>query len=86
MGNMRVLHGVRNLKLIMLYHTKYVNTLRVCKLTPWNGNILEKLMGPHLDKKIPELYGNRMSITLFIRDHEVLLQCQDGQHTHAHTQ
>jgi len=56
MGNMHAMHGVCNLKLITLYHTKYVNTVRVCKLTPWNGNILEKLMGPHLDKKISGLY------------------------------
>jgi hypothetical protein len=46
-------------------------------------------MGPHLHKKIPELYGNRIFITVFTRDHQVLLQCQDGyrppfRHTHTY--
>jgi hypothetical protein len=36
-------------------------------LTAWSRDLLEKLTGPLLDKKVPSLYGARRFVTAFTR-------------------
>jgi hypothetical protein len=38
------------------------NALILCPLTPWSRVLLEKLIGPHLVKKLPTFYGTRSSL------------------------
>ena len=40
---------------------------------PWNIYLLEKLIVPHLIRKLPSLYGTRWFITVFIKPRHVPL-------------